>query len=102
MMILPMLRRSLVAAVTLAIAGTAAAQNYDSLTNIKAAQFAPATLLKGPFHTVDENITVAGAQPNFTIRSQYRRLGSARPRNAQHSRLGAPCIRATCQSQQVG
>ena len=70
-MILPMLRRSLVAAVTLAIAGTAAAQNYDSLTNIKAAQFAPATLLKGPFHTVDENITVAGAQPNFTIRSQY-------------------------------
>ena len=41
MMILPMLRRSLVAAVTLAIAGTAAAQNYDSLTNIKAAQFAP-------------------------------------------------------------
>jgi len=71
MMILPMLRRSLVAAVTLAIAGTAAAQNYDSLNNIKAAQFAPATLLKGPFHTVDENITVAGAQPNFTIRSQY-------------------------------
>ena len=71
MMILPMLRRSLVATVTLAITGTAAAQNYDSLTNIKAAQFAPATLLKGPFHTVDENITVAGAQPNFTIRSQY-------------------------------
>jgi hypothetical protein len=67
----PMLRRSLVAAVTLAIAGTAAAQNYESLANIKAAQFAPAALLKGPFHTVDENITVAGSQPNFTIRSQY-------------------------------
>jgi hypothetical protein len=41
------------------------------LGNVKASEFAPPALLKGPFHTVDENITVAGAQPNFTIRSKY-------------------------------
>lgn len=47
------------------------AQNYESLSGLKAAEFAPAEMLKGPFHTVDEMITVAGAQPNFMIRSQY-------------------------------
>ena len=65
------LRRAIVAAVTLAIAGTAAAQNYETMGDLKAAQFAPAALLKGSFHTVDEKVTIAGAQPNFTIRSQY-------------------------------
>ena len=63
--------RALVGAVALATAPMAHAQNYESLANIKAAQFAPAALLKGPFHTVDENVTIAGAQPNFMIRSQY-------------------------------
>ena len=67
----PTLLRSLVSAVTLAIAGTAAAQNYETLGGLKSAQFAPTALLKGPFHTVDEKVTIAGAQPNFTIRSQY-------------------------------
>ena len=30
-----------------------------------------AALLSGPYHTVDEFVTVAGAQPNFMIRSPY-------------------------------
>jgi hypothetical protein len=34
-------------------------------------ELVPVALLKGPFHTVDEKVTVAGAQPNFTIRSKY-------------------------------
>jgi len=65
------LGRTLVAAIALATAVTAAAQNYETMGNLKASDFAPAALLKGPFHTVDENVTVAGAQPNFTIHSQY-------------------------------
>ena len=63
--------RTLVAAIALATAATAAAQNYETLGDLKASEFAPAALLKGPFHTVDEKITIAGAQPNFTIRSPY-------------------------------
>jgi hypothetical protein len=63
--------RTLVAAAALATAATAAAQNYETLGAIKASEFAPPALLKGPFHTVDEKVTIAGAQPNFTIRSQY-------------------------------
>lgn len=58
-------------AVLLCASATANAQNYESLTGYKAADFAPAELLKGPFHTVDEKITIGGAQPNFTIRSPY-------------------------------
>ena len=63
--------RTLAVTVALATAGTAAGQSYETLGNLKASEFAPAALLKGPFHTVDENVTVAGAQPNFTIRSKY-------------------------------
>ena len=63
--------RTLVAATAFAAAGTAIAQNYETMGNLKASEFAPASLLKGPFHTVDENVTVTGAQPNFTIRSRY-------------------------------
>jgi hypothetical protein len=63
--------RSLYAGIVLATAGTAAAQNYETLGEIKASELAPAALLKGPFHTVDERVTVAGGQPNFTIRSKY-------------------------------
>ena len=63
--------RALIAAAALATATTAAAQNYETLGELKAGELAPAALLKGPFHTVDEKVVFAGAQPNFTIRSQY-------------------------------
>jgi hypothetical protein len=61
----------LITALALAATGTAGAQTYETLGNLKASDLAPASLLKGPFHTVDENATVAGGQPNFTIRSKY-------------------------------
>ena len=60
----------LVAALALPV-GTAIAQNYESIGSLKASAFVPAPLLKGPFHTVDENVLMTGAQPNFTIRSKY-------------------------------
>lgn len=63
--------RALAAAATLVTAATAVAQNYETPGSLKASDLAPAALLKGPFHSVDENVTVAGGQPNFTIRSQY-------------------------------
>jgi hypothetical protein len=55
----------------LATATAALAQHYEVPAVLKASELAPAALLKGPFHTVDENVTLAGAQPNFTIRSPY-------------------------------
>jgi len=63
--------RTLVAASALAVAATALAQTYEAPPSLKASELAPAALLKGPFHSVDENVTIAGAQPNFTIRSPY-------------------------------
>jgi len=63
--------RLLAVTTALAVAATAFAQNYETMGNLKAGDFAPAALLKGPFHTVDENVTVAGAQPDFMIRSPY-------------------------------
>ena len=63
--------RALAAAATLAMTVTAAAQGYELPDTLKASELAPAALLKGPFHSVDENVTMAGGQPNFTIRSQY-------------------------------
>jgi hypothetical protein len=63
--------RAILTAATLATATAAVAQNYEVPGNLKASELAPAALLKGPFHSVDENVTIAGAQPNFTIRSPY-------------------------------
>lgn len=63
--------RALLAAAALTTAANAVAQSYESPGSLKAGELAPAALLKGPFHTVDENVTIAGGQPNFTIRSQY-------------------------------
>jgi hypothetical protein len=63
--------RALLAATVLATAATAAAQNYETPGNLKASELVPVALLKGPFHSVDENVTIAGAEPDFTIRSQY-------------------------------
>lgn len=65
------LRRTLLAALALASAATAVAQNYETPGSLKASEIAPAALLRGPLHSVDEDVTIAGAQPNFTIRSQY-------------------------------
>lgn len=64
-------RHTLIALAIFALAGNASAQNYEVTNNLKASELAPAALLRGPFHTVDEKVTVAGAQPNFTIRSPY-------------------------------
>src|SRR3982751_4972690 len=63
--------RLLIAACCMGITAAAHAQSYESLSDLKASEFAPAALLKGQFHTVDEKVTIAGAQPNFMIRSQY-------------------------------
>jgi len=63
--------RALLAAIALTGAATAGAQNYETPGSLKASELVPAALLQGPFHRVDENVTIAGAQPNFTIRSQY-------------------------------
>ena len=45
--------------------------NLRDADRLKASELAPAALLKGPFHSVDENVTIVGAQANFIIRSQY-------------------------------
>lgn len=63
--------RTLVAASALAVAATALAQTYEAPLSLKASELVPAALLKGPFHSVDENVAIAGGQPNFTIRSRY-------------------------------
>jgi hypothetical protein len=63
--------RTLVAAAALAASATAAAQNYEMPDSLKAGELVSAALLKGPFHSVDENVSIAGGQPNFTIRSPY-------------------------------
>ena len=56
----------------LAIAGAACAQSaYEPLRQFKAEEFAPAVLLKGPLHSVDEAVSVDGGLPRFTLRSQY-------------------------------
>ncbi len=94
--------RALVAAVALAIAGTAAAQNYETMGELKAGELAPAALLKGPFHTVDEKVMFAGAQPNFTDPLEVRHVGSARTRDARRPRFRTAGIRAARKSQQVG
>ncbi len=64
-------RRAIAAAVLLATSGLAVAQNYEGMSGLSASEFAPASLLSGPFHKVDATVTVAGAQPNFMIRSPY-------------------------------
>jgi hypothetical protein len=56
----------------LAIAGAACAQTaYEPPRQFKADEFAPAVLLKGPLHSVDEAVSVDGGLPRFTLRSQY-------------------------------
>lgn len=67
-----LLSRTAFAAAGLAIAGVAGAQPaYEPPRQFKAGEFAPAALLKGPFHSVDETVSVDGGQPRFTVRSQY-------------------------------
>src|ERR1044072_3823961 len=63
--------RPIVAALTFAFAASAGAQQYESSQAFKAAQFAPAALLKGPLHSVDANVAVERGLPRFTIRSKY-------------------------------
>src|SRR5215213_2701408 len=63
--------RTLVAALSFAVAAAASAQQYETAGSFKAAEFAPAALLKGPMHTVDENAPIERGLPRFTIRSKY-------------------------------
>jgi hypothetical protein len=63
--------RTLVAIFTVFMAASAGAQQYETSRDFKAAQFAPAALLKGPLHSVDENVSVERGLPRFTIRSKY-------------------------------
>jgi hypothetical protein len=58
--------------VALAVSGTAGAQTaYEPPRQYKAEEFAPAALLKGPFHSVDETVSVDGGWSRFTVRSPY-------------------------------
>jgi len=62
----------LFAAAGLAIAGDAGAQStYEPAREFKAEEFAPAALLTGPHHRVDEAVSVDGGLPRFTVRSPY-------------------------------
>jgi hypothetical protein len=64
--------RAWCAAAGLAIAGVAGAQPaYEAPRQFKAEEFAPMALLKGPFHSVDEMVSVDNGLPRFTVRSQY-------------------------------
>ena len=65
------LYRALVFITALVSATAAVAQAYETPGSIKASELVPAALLQGPFHSVDENVTLTGAEPDFTIRSQY-------------------------------
>ena len=64
--------RTLFAAAFFAIAGVAAAQPaYEPRRQFRAEEFAPVALLKGPFHSVDEMVSVDSGLPRFTVRSSY-------------------------------
>jgi hypothetical protein len=67
-----LLSSSWLAAAGLAVAGMAGAQPaYEPPRQFKAAEFAPGALLQGPFHSVDETVSVDGGLPRFTIRSRH-------------------------------
>jgi hypothetical protein len=54
------------------ITGIAGAQPaYEPPREFKAEEFAPAALLTGPFHRVDETVSVDGGLPRFIVRSPY-------------------------------
>ncbi|MBC7779397.1 MAG: hypothetical protein H7125_04760 [Proteobacteria bacterium] len=63
--------KHIVAVLAFSIAASAGAQQYESARDFKASQFAPAALLNGPLHTVDENVSVELGLPRFTIRSKH-------------------------------
>ena len=64
--------RTLLAAIGLSVAEFALAQPaYEPPRQFKADEFAPAALLKGPFHSVDEMVSVDSGLVRFTVRSQY-------------------------------
>ena len=66
------LYQALFAVAGLAAAGVAAAQTaYELPRQFKADEFAPAALLKGPLHRVDETVSVDSGLPRFTVRSPY-------------------------------
>lgn len=62
---------TLISAIAFVAAGAANAQDYESLSDLNAAEFAPPALLQSPLHNVDEKVTLEGGLPRFTIRSKY-------------------------------
>jgi len=67
-----LLSHALSSACAFCIAGAAAAQSaYEPPRQFRAEEFAPAALLKGPLHSVDEAVSVDGGLPRFTVRSPY-------------------------------
>ena len=63
---------ALFSTLALALAGAAGAQTaYEPPRQFKAEEFAPAVLLKGPLHSVDEVVSVDSGLPRFTVRSRY-------------------------------
>lgn len=62
---------ALVSASIFIVAGVANAQDYESQTELNAAEFAPPALLQSVLHSVDEKVALEGGLPRFTIRSKY-------------------------------
>ncbi|MBI5439367.1 MAG: hypothetical protein HY936_10575 [Nitrosomonadales bacterium] len=62
---------TLVSAIAFVAVGAANARDYESLSDLNAAEFAPPALLQSPLHNVDEKVTLEGGLPRFTIRSKY-------------------------------
>jgi len=64
--------RTLIAAFGMVASGIAIAQTaYEPPRQFRAEEFAPIALLKGPFHSVDETVSVDNGLPRFTVRSPY-------------------------------
>jgi hypothetical protein len=63
--------KPLVVVLTFAIAASAGAQQYETTGSFRAAQFAPAALLNGPLHNVDDAVSIERGLPRFTIRSKH-------------------------------
>ena len=63
--------RCFATALAIGCCGVVQAQQGYETPALGAVDFAPAELLKGPNHSVDEKITLDGFMPRFTIRSPY-------------------------------
>ena len=65
------LRQALLPSLAFAAAGMCNAQGYEIPANLNASDFAPAVLMQGAIHSVDDKASFDGGMPRFTIRSPY-------------------------------